>query len=144
MTRVSSACLVLGALVACAVLLALGILALPAPLGRAVSRLEHVSCSTVATLAGSVRQLVQNEDEGGADAPQSGVSPEQLQRYVAVYRAMQHNHGLTIEKAAASQGLTVPAFRDLERRIESDDLARDGARRALAAPAGQATSQAQP
>ena len=47
---------------------------------------------------------------------------------------MQRNHSMTIEQAAASQGLTVEAFRDLERRIESDDLARDDARRALAAP----------
>ena len=143
MTRVSSTCLMLCALTAFAVLFAVGMLALPAPLQRTVSRLEHVSRLTAARLAGGVRQLAQNEDEGGA-APQSGVSPEQLQRYVAVYRAMQHNHGLTIEKAAAAQGLSVPAFRDLEQRIESDELARDDARRALAAPAGQATSQPQP
>ena len=144
MTRVSSTCVTLCALTAFAVLFAVGMLALPAPLQRTVSRLEHVSRLTAARLAGGVRQLAQNEDEGGDDAPRSGVSPEQLQRYVAVYRAMQHNHGLTIEKAAAAQGLSVPAFRDLEQRIESDELARDDARRALAAPAGQATSQPQP
>jgi len=48
---------------------------------------------------------------------------------------MQRNHNLTIEQAAAGQGLTVAAFRELEQRIESDDLARDDARRALAEPA---------
>jgi hypothetical protein len=36
----------------------------------------------------------------------------------------------------------VPAFRDLEQRIESDDLSRDDARRALAAPAENATPDA--
>ena len=61
---------------------------------------------------------------------------------------MQRNHSLTIEQATATQGLTVAAFRDLEQRIESDDLARDDARRALAAPAQAdaptATPKAQP
>ena len=60
---------------------------------------------------------------------------------VAVYRAMQRNHSMTVEQATAAQGLTVGAFRDLERRIESDDLARDDARRALA---GGATPAATP
>jgi hypothetical protein len=62
-------------------------------------------------------------------------SPEQIEKYVAVYRAMQRNHNLTIEQAAAAQGMTVAAFRELEQRIESDELARDDARRALAASA---------
>jgi hypothetical protein len=64
-----------------------------------------------------------------------GASPEQIEKYVAVYRAMQRNHNLTIEQAAAAQGLTVAAFRELEQRIENDELARDHARRALAEPA---------
>jgi hypothetical protein len=63
-----------------------------------------------------------------------GASPDQIEKYVAVYRAMQRNHNLTIEQAAAAQGLTVAAFRELEQRIESDELARDDARRALAEP----------
>jgi hypothetical protein len=63
-----------------------------------------------------------------------GASPDQIEKYVAVYRAMQRNHNLTIEQAAAAQGLTMAAFRELEQRIESDELARDDARRALAEP----------
>ena len=60
------------------------------------------------------------------------VSSEEIKKYVAVYIAMQRDHTLTVEKAAASQGLTVTAFRELEERIEHDEDARDQARRALA------------
>ncbi|HLK87383.1 MAG TPA: hypothetical protein VKT27_12830 [Candidatus Binataceae bacterium] len=152
--RLSFTHLMLCALIALAVLVAVAMFAAPAPvlsraslpasLSRAASRIERVSGSAAAAFAGDIRQLMQTEDEGGEDAPEGGVSPEQLQKYVAVYRAMQRNHALTIEQAAASQGLTVPAFRDLEQRIESDDLARDDARRALAAPSGQATAVPNP
>jgi len=90
------------------------------------------------------RQLVQDDDDDNADGSTAdkGVSPAQIEKYVAVYRAMQRNHNLTIEQAAASQGLSVHDFRDLEGRIESDDLARDDARNALAAPTND-TAQGQ-
>jgi hypothetical protein len=65
------------------------------------------------------------------------VSSNEVKKYVAVYKAMQHNHRLTAEQAAATQGLTAEAFRDLEQRIERNDLARDQARRALAESAQQ-------
>jgi hypothetical protein len=42
------------------------------------------------------------------------VSSNEVNKYVAVYKAMQHNHRLTAEQAAATQGLTAEAFRDLE------------------------------
>ena len=86
----------------------------------------------------------QDDDDTGDSTADKGASPDEIQKYVAVYRAMQRNHSMTIEQAAASQGLTVGAFRDLERRIESDDLARDDARRALAAPSDSATPAATP
>jgi hypothetical protein len=82
-----------------------------------------------------------DEDDAGDSTANKGASPDEIQKYVAVYRAMQRNHSMTVEQAAAAQGLTVGAFRDLERRIESDDLARDDARRALA---GGATPAATP
>jgi hypothetical protein len=92
-----------------------------------------------------VRQLVQDDDDGAADSTtDKGVAPAQIEKYVAVYRAMQRNHNLTIEQAAAAQGLTVGDFRDLEHRIESDDLARDDARNALAASPGDAAPQGAP
>jgi len=59
------------------------------------------------------------------------VSPDEIKKYVAVYIAMQRDHTLTVERAAAGQGLTVAAFRELEGRIEHDESARDQARQAL-------------
>ncbi len=98
--------------------------------------------------AGVAQQmLAQDQDDGGDtgdNTPGKGASPDEIQKYVAVYRAMQHDHSMTVQQAAAANGLTVGAFRDLERRIESDDLARDDARRALAAPADSATPAATP
>jgi len=65
------------------------------------------------------------------------LSPAEIEKYVAVYIAMQRNHDLTVEKAAAAQGLTVDAFRELEQRIEQNEAARDEARRELAEGAQQ-------
>jgi hypothetical protein len=90
------------------------------------------------------RTLAQDDEGGGDAAADRGASPDQIEKYVAVYRAMQRNHTMTVEQAAAAQGLTVGAFRDLERRIESDDLTRERARNALAAPAQSVTPTATP
>jgi len=65
------------------------------------------------------------------------VSSDEIKKYVAVYIAMQRNHSLTVEQAAAAQGLTVAAFRQLEQRIEHDEIARDKARQALVKGAQQ-------
>jgi hypothetical protein len=91
-------------------------------------------------------QIAQGDDDQPGDDATSdkNVSPEQIQKYVAVYRAMQRDHSLSVEQAAAAQGLSVSAFRELEQRIESDELARDDARAALAASAQQATSAPTP
>jgi hypothetical protein len=66
------------------------------------------------------------------------VSSSEVKKYVAVYKAMQHDHRLNAEQAAATEGLTLEAFRDLEQRIEHNDLAREQARRSLAEGAQQA------
>jgi hypothetical protein len=50
---------------------------------------------------------------------------------------MQRDHNLTVEQAAAAQGLTVAAFRELEQRIEHNEVAREEARQALAKGAQQ-------
>src|SRR5262249_42296799 len=53
------------------------------------------------------RTLAQDDEGGGDAAADKGASPDQIEKYVAVYRAMQLNHTMTVEQAAAAQGLTV-------------------------------------
>jgi hypothetical protein len=60
-------------------------------------------------------------------------APADIKRYVAVYRAMQHDHGLTVEQACSQQGLTVSAFRDIERKVERNDHVRNRVREQLQA-----------
>jgi hypothetical protein len=66
-----------------------------------------------------------------AQAEEESVSHDDVEKYVAVTRAMQHNRHLAVAQAAEMQGLTLQAFRDLEQRIERNDAARDEARREL-------------
>jgi hypothetical protein len=68
------------------------------------------------------------EEAGNND---DSVPPKQIRQYVAVYRAMQRDHSLTIERACTQQGLTVLAFRDIERKIERNDQVRTRVREQL-------------
>jgi hypothetical protein len=113
----------------------LGVAALGLGLPRLASADTKPACRVTTSLHAhglGRNDLSQDNDDTSSG---KGASPEQIEKYVAVYRAMQRNHNLTIEQAAGGQGLTVAAFRELEQRIESDELARDDARRALAASA---------
>jgi hypothetical protein len=78
------------------------------------------------------------------DDDHSEVSPGDVEKYVSVYKAMQRNRALTVEQAAAAQGMTVQAFRELENRIERDDSAREQARDELRAAASPQKSPAAP
>jgi hypothetical protein len=71
--------------------------------------------------------------DSGADQPD--VAPADVEKYVSVYRAMQANHTLTVQQAAAQQGLTVDRFRSLEDRIERNDALRMRVRKELRAKA---------
>ncbi len=73
-------------------------------------------------------RLAQSDSSSG---DQAEISPEQVEKFIAVYKATQSNHSLTVEQAAAQQGLTVAQFRTLEGRIERDDALRERVRRAL-------------
>lgn len=66
---------------------------------------------------------------------QPDVAPKDVQKYISVYRAMQANHRLTVEQAAAKQGLTVEQFRSLEDRIMRNDALRAEVRKDLRAAA---------
>jgi hypothetical protein len=57
--------------------------------------------------------LAQDDSVSDEDA----VPTDQVDKYIAVYSAMQKNHGLTVDQAAPKQGLTVDEFRTLEDKI---------------------------
>jgi hypothetical protein len=71
---------------------------------------------------GTLRSLAQSratnlaQDEGAAD-DETEVPADQVNKYIAVYSAMQKNHGLTVDQAAPQQGLTVDQFRNIEDKI---------------------------
>jgi hypothetical protein len=82
-------------------------------------------------------QLSQDDEAG-----ENSVPTDQVEKYVSVYKAMQHNRTMTIDQAAAAQGLTLEQFRDLENRVERDDAASQQARDELQDAAQQATPAA--
>jgi hypothetical protein len=63
--------------------------------------------------------------------PGETVSSSEVEKYVAVYDAMHRNRKLALQEAAASQNLSVPAFRELERKIEQNPSALAQARTEL-------------
>jgi len=72
------------------------------------------------------------------------VPPEQVEKYIAVYRAMQLDRSLTVERAALQQGMTLEAFRQLENRVQRDDTAMEHVRDALKESAGGPASSVTP
>ncbi len=99
---------------------------------------QNLSVLADARGGATVHAAVLAQDEGEDDG-ESQIPPEQIEKYVAVYKAMQQNHNLNVDQAAATQGLSVDAFREIESRIERDDLIRDRVRQALR-PGGQASA----
>jgi hypothetical protein len=69
------------------------------------------------------------------DADENEVSTDEVEKYVSVYKAMQRNRSLTVDQAAAAQGLTLEQFRQLENRVQRDDAALQQARDELQAAA---------
>jgi hypothetical protein len=69
--------------------------------------------------------------EAPSTQPGETVSSSEVEKYVAVYDAMHRNRKLTLQEAAANQNLSVPAFRDLEHRIEQNPSALAQARTEL-------------
>ena len=69
--------------------------------------------------------------EAPSTQPGETVSTSEVEKYVAVYDTMHRNRKLTLQEAAASQNLSVPAFRDLERKIEQNPSALAQARTEL-------------
>lgn len=67
----------------------------------------------------------------GDEADEAEMPPEQVEKYVNVYKAMQRDRSLTVDQAAARQGLSLEAFRAIEAKVERNDLVRERVRQAL-------------
>jgi hypothetical protein len=106
---------------------------------RAESRAAAVPAIAVNPAGPPYITVAQDDD----DSEEVEVPPDQIEKYVAVYKAMQRDRTLTVDQAAARQGLTVQAFRDLESRIQRDGAAQQRARDELQA-AVQATPTGRP
>ena len=63
--------------------------------------------------------LAQDDDDNGDEEP---IPTAQVDKYIAVYSAMQKNHSLTAEQAASKQGMTLEEFRTLEDKIERNPV----------------------
>ena len=80
--------------------------------------------------------------QNSATGEDAEIPSTQVEKYVAVYKDMQRNRSLTVEKAAAKEGLSIGEFRRLEQKIERDDAAREHVRTELQAAAAQTPSPA--
>lgn len=87
------------------------------------------SAAVLNARAARVQAPIQLAQFDSGDQPD--VAPQDVQKYVNVYRAMQANHRLTVKEAAAKQGLTVEQFRSLEDRIMRNDALRAQVRKEL-------------
>ena len=60
-----------------------------------------------------------------------GVTESEFQTYLRVLEAMQANHELAIEEAVQAESVSLAKFRDLEQRIQRNDVLIDRARHSL-------------
>lgn len=65
------------------------------------------------------------------DSPPSSVSEADVETYIAVYNAMQDDHGLAIEDAIKPHKLSLEEFRNSERRIQLESRLVERVRAAL-------------
>ena len=123
------------AAIAAAVAVAIGV-----PLNSIASMPSTATATPSRAFTGLGRPLAQNSD---SDADEdNGVSSDQIEQYVAVYRDMQRDRSLAVESAAAKENLTISQFRELEQKIERNDVAREHVRTELQAAANPSPSAA--
>jgi hypothetical protein len=70
----------------------------------------------------AVRGLSSMAQDDSMSDEEEAIPTEQVDKYIAVYSAMQKNHSLGVEQAASKQGLTVDEFRTLEDKIEQNPI----------------------
>jgi len=101
-----------------------------------------------ALFAGMYLQFLPQDNHAQEEAEEEetpGVTESEIETYIAVYEAMQADHGLTIQEAVKEHGMTLPEFRDMERRIQKEQRYVDRVREALLAYArGRAEQTAVP
>jgi hypothetical protein len=102
----------------------------------AVAFAKSLSTVQAGTHRHPVPAFVQNSHTGD----DTEIPSAQVEKYVAVYKDMQRNHSLTVEKAAAKEGLSIGEFRRLEQKIERDNSARERVRTELQAAAAETPS----
>jgi hypothetical protein len=102
-------------------------IALPAGHAILVARQQNPRLVADNRVANSRLEVAQSEEA----AEEAEVPPEQVEKYINAYKAMQRNHALTIDEAANQQGLSVQQFRDIEGKIERDDMLREHVRQVL-------------
>jgi hypothetical protein len=117
-------------LIPAAFVLAIVMLALRTPAGGSSTCSSQPFCyqSPISRLPPMLSQDDDDEDD-------NEVSADEIEKYVSVYKAMQRNRSLTVNQAAAAQGLTLEQFRQLENRVQRDDAAMQQARDELQAAA---------
>jgi hypothetical protein len=67
-------------------------------------------------------------DVAGGD---TSVTEAEFELYVTALETMHENHGLSVEDAAESEGMTLDTFRDIERRVQANDLLVERTRESL-------------
>jgi len=112
----------------CTVILGVALFAMQAPTGN--STFQREGSQSRLRIRGVQPVFAQNGDSG-----ENEVSTNDVEKYVSVYKAMQRNRSLTIDQAAAAQGMTTMQFRQLEDRVQRDDAALQQARDELQAAA---------
>ena len=95
-----------------------------------------------ADLSASPRGLMLAQEQDDSTPDEDTVPTDQVDKYIAVYSAMQKNHSLSVEQAASQQGLTVARFRTLEDKIERSPIVHQRVLEALRASASGATASA--
>lgn len=84
----------------------------------------------VAALAVSFASYRPQAEEVAQEEP-APVSEQEFGTYLAVYKAMQADHGLTIDDALTPQGISLNEFRSIERRLQASPRMVERAREAL-------------
>ena len=96
------------------------------------------------TASASSHSAIPATAQSDSDTDESEVTSAQIEKYVAVYKAMQHDRSLTVDAAAAEKGMTLAAFRQLEGLVQRDEGALQQVRRKLQASASEPAPSGSP